>query len=506
MENIIIGKHTLESLTSGMYSDPFVIYREYIQNSADSIDEAIETGLLKLHQSKISVDINSSEKRIIISDNGIGINLDSAEHTLINIGNSQKLSNNSRGFRGIGRLSALSYCSRLTFETSSYTEELGTKVTINANRLSKLLSADVKNTISVIDVLKKIYTVETFKEERDSHYLKVTIDGIYDSASITDYKNVKSYIEQNCPVPYSPTDFIWGREIQNRLKIEGLNIQSYNIYLNSGNIKEKIFKPYRDEFYLNKKKSKKDSISDIRTLKITQENKETLAIGWIAKTNYLGSIYDQSIKGIRLRKGNILIGDHRTLNAIFKEPRFNGWTIGELYILDPKLIPNARRDNFEKNEAYYLLMEHLMSIASEISNDIRNASLSRNLELSDALDISQKVVKKVNESYAYGISRTNKGILKKEISKVKNSVSNANISDNTGLYYKEIAFEELDMLIGKVKGSTSFKAINMLPNLNNAEKKVLERVFNTLLNNCGSESDKIIDILIDEFASNEYLQ
>ena len=64
----------------------------------------------------------------------------------------------------------------------------------------------------------------------------------------------------------------------------------------------------------------------------------------------------------------------------------------------------------------------------------------------------------------------------------------------------------LDMLIGKVKGSTSFKAINMLPNLNNAEKKVLERVFNTLLNNCGSESDKIIDILIDEFASNEYLQ
>ena len=52
MENIIIGKHTLESLTSGMYSDPFVIYREYIQNSADSIDEAIETGLLKLQDRK----------------------------------------------------------------------------------------------------------------------------------------------------------------------------------------------------------------------------------------------------------------------------------------------------------------------------------------------------------------------------------------------------------------------------------------------------------------------
>ena len=41
MRSIVIGKHTLESLTSGMYSDPYVVFREYIQNSVDSVDEAI---------------------------------------------------------------------------------------------------------------------------------------------------------------------------------------------------------------------------------------------------------------------------------------------------------------------------------------------------------------------------------------------------------------------------------------------------------------------------------
>lgn len=36
----IIGKNIIESLTLGMYENPFCIYREYIQNSADAIDKA----------------------------------------------------------------------------------------------------------------------------------------------------------------------------------------------------------------------------------------------------------------------------------------------------------------------------------------------------------------------------------------------------------------------------------------------------------------------------------
>ena len=36
-----IGKNVIENLTTAMYEDLRIIYREYIQNAADSIDKAI---------------------------------------------------------------------------------------------------------------------------------------------------------------------------------------------------------------------------------------------------------------------------------------------------------------------------------------------------------------------------------------------------------------------------------------------------------------------------------
>lgn len=48
---------------------------------------------------------------------------------------------------------------------------------------------------------------------------------------------------------------------------------------------------------------------------------------------------DKNIKGLRLRKGNILVGDKTTLNSIFKKPRFNGWFQGEIFIFDTYIVP-----------------------------------------------------------------------------------------------------------------------------------------------------------------------
>lgn len=96
-EKIIIGKHTLESLTSGMYSDPYVVFREYIQNSVDSIDAAIDNGTLTTGEDQIVVQLRPTEQEITIRDNGTGISNTEAEKVLISIGNSQKTSDSSRG-------------------------------------------------------------------------------------------------------------------------------------------------------------------------------------------------------------------------------------------------------------------------------------------------------------------------------------------------------------------------------------------------------------------------
>ena len=45
IEDIKIGKNVLENITTGMNEDSKFIYREYIQNAADSIDYDSRDGL-----------------------------------------------------------------------------------------------------------------------------------------------------------------------------------------------------------------------------------------------------------------------------------------------------------------------------------------------------------------------------------------------------------------------------------------------------------------------------
>ncbi len=229
MSNIIIGKHTLESLTSGMYLEPYVVFREYIQNAADSIDEAIRAGILAQEEGSISIELFPLERRIIVKDNGTGISSSCAENVLVSIGNSKKTSDYSRGFRGIGRLSGLSYSTTLTFETSSNKEKVGTRVRIDANRLVQLLSSKGEIDTSAMDVLNEVCSVELFKEKESAHYFNVYMDGIDESFGLNDYDSIISYIEQNAPVSYAPESFRWGNEIINRMRKKGVLVQSYNI-------------------------------------------------------------------------------------------------------------------------------------------------------------------------------------------------------------------------------------------------------------------------------------
>ena len=67
-----IGANILDSLTTGMYSDSKVIFREYIQNSCDAIDAAIQKGILSARDLKdkvlIEIDIDRENRGITITD------------------------------------------------------------------------------------------------------------------------------------------------------------------------------------------------------------------------------------------------------------------------------------------------------------------------------------------------------------------------------------------------------------------------------------------------------
>lgn len=500
MSSIIIGKHTLESLTSGMYFDSYVVFREYIQNSVDSIDEAIRAGVLLPGAEQISVRLVPTENQIVIYDNGLGIPTVNAEKTLISIGNSKKSTKSSRGFRGIGRLSALSYCQQLTFITSFKGESVGTKIVIDASKLSEVLADDTKADVTVIDVLESVYTVSTFSEREDLHYFSVKLDGVDVNSKLLSCAEVEDYLTQNAPAPYNP-DFIWGKEITKRLQKEGLEISVYNISLEYGTKVKPIYKPYKDEFIVDKGKNITDVVQDIQIIKIPNESANLTAIGWIAKTNYMGSIYEKAVKGIRLRKGNILIGDHQTLNVVFKDARFNGWSIGEIFAIDKQFIPNARRDNFEKNPAYFSLFEQLMTIAAGITKEIRTASLKRNATLSNALEQLNDTAQKAATALDEGVTGAQKGLITKKLREAQTAVSNSMANSDSEQYCQDIAFAELDMLIGKFKGTTKYKALNTIDNLTNTEKKILERVIQVVDSLEIENTDVIIEAILSDFSN-----
>ena len=59
-----VGKYTLESLTTGMYSDPKIVYREYIQNSVDSLENAVSAGLIEPQSMRIDIVVNAEDSFI----------------------------------------------------------------------------------------------------------------------------------------------------------------------------------------------------------------------------------------------------------------------------------------------------------------------------------------------------------------------------------------------------------------------------------------------------------
>lgn len=502
MGNIIIGKHALESLTTGMYSDSLVVFREYIQNSADAIDDAVKMGLIKAEDSKIEVQLLPIERDVIIKDNGIGIPCEEAEKTLISVGNSKKAQEASRGFRGIGRLAALSYSSKLIFETSYFGERKGTRLVIDAKKLSNRLSIQEDLDISAEDVLQDVYNVEFFREKEDSHYFNVIMKGVDEDSELDKYNLVYDYLAQNIPVPYDAEKFTWGKEIKLRLKNEGYTIPEYNVFLSYAGNTVPIYKTYGDNFFIDKRGVILDQIKDIQIIQITDSKGDISAYGWLAISDYRGSIYDKGIKGLRVRKGNILIGDGQTLNVCFKDARFNGWTLGEIFVVDPKLIPNARRDNFEKTPEYFIFTEQIKNIAVSIVKEIRNASVTRNTELSNVLYNPEDLKSQIDEALGLEDRKIDeRGALKRRLINARSALKKFSSSNDVDLYNREIAFEEIDMLIGKIQGTTAYKSLNAMKNLSKVEKQTLEKVFDIIVSTKPEEAEELIESILKVFIS-----
>src|SRR6185312_5908573 len=120
LDDIRVGKDVIEIVTSGMYVSPITVYREYVQNAADSIDAARSTCLLTPRKhGTVEISFDQAARSVVVRDDGTGVAVRDATSTLVAIGASGKRGMGVRGFRGVGRLSGLAYCRELQFRTKA---------------------------------------------------------------------------------------------------------------------------------------------------------------------------------------------------------------------------------------------------------------------------------------------------------------------------------------------------------------------------------------------------
>ena len=394
----VIGQYILDTLTMGMYNNPLMVLREYIQNSADSIDVFANEKKTANCPAKIEVQIDLAAANISIYDTGAGIPQRLAYSTLHDLGRSSKNNSFNRGFRGIGRLGGLGYCNELVFSTKAVGERVVSVSKWDCGKLSRAL-ADKGATQDITGLISEVsdFNHEAYSGPVGDHFFKVEMKGLHARRNpLLDIPLVSSYLSQTAPVPYNSECFSYSTEISEHLqeKVPGYN--TYDIFVNGG----KISKPYADLVAIGGHST--DTLRGIKYFDL-KENGQLLAFGWIGETSLFGAISPQTnFDGIRLRSGNIAVGDKNLLGDFFRERRFNAYLLGEIHVVNPGLVLNSRRDDFEDNhfkDKFYEVF--LQEIGIPHSSEIRAASNMRaknnSIKRNDA--ILRTVKKIISEGY-----------------------------------------------------------------------------------------------------------
>lgn len=374
-QQIIIAKDLLDLLTGAMYVDPFSALREYVQNAVDAIEDAVAVGVLEApSEGRIDIQVSQAKRAIVIRDNGIGCGNKDFVRSLTAFGGSDKRGRERRGFRGIGRLAGLAYCRELVFRGKSTGDSNVLEMVWDCVKLKELLYSD-QSEMSLNEIVHSVLQVRELRgKEFPDHFFEVTLNGVvrYKNDELLDSQTLISYLSQVAPVPFSP-DFTFGDEISEFIE-DHIGDHSFNIYVNDSD--EPLVKPYRNSFLA--RPDLYSHFSHVEYIRIPGIHQDVDAIGWVLHHEYLGAISpDQMIGGLRLRSGNIQIGNSDVLRTIFPQPRFNEWSCGEAHILNPKIRPNGRRDNIEFNAHVSNLYDKLRPIGSNVARKCREFSNTR---------------------------------------------------------------------------------------------------------------------------------
>lgn len=435
--NPVIGIDLLKMLMLQLYSNPRCIYREYIQNALDSINEAVKIGILnQVKDGRVSISITKND--ICIEDNGTGICSDMAVKILTDIANSVKNGVDTAGQFGVGRLSGGGYCEVLEFETTYKGEDVSTIVSLDTTVLRQLIDKKQID-ISAEEAMKQICSTQITAAQKDDHRFIVRLKNVINSREILlDIDEIKNYIKEYAPIDYSvPFNSLINSCEQTEFVKRHKKIDKIRVSLNDYSDIEKG--------YGVKIIGTDDPIEKIRYFELPNHPKYgQLGWGWYAVTEFSVQINEEkdSCAGIRLRKHNISL-DKNILNSCFKESRGNKYFYGEVFITNNNIVPDSGRQGLAAGEE----AEALMTEIRRYFSDVLHFAYHRASRLKKSLDrIKEYIDKLSNPSFATAVAPL-KDTLKKnvdEFNKLAEPTKKEEINDVIAIYVNKYNSELKD--------------------------------------------------------------
>jgi hypothetical protein len=374
-----VGVFVLETLTTGMYTNPLDTIREYVQNAADSIRQAEENGLLKYGQGRVEIEIDPKGRKLVIRDNGVGVDQDQVVSSLVDIGMSNKRVDTDAGFRGIGRLAGIAYCDTLSFRTTAKGNSDIATVRIDCNSIRQAISPSLRKAEELSNVVESCSGLDFESCGKDNHFFEVIMEGVDTrAAEFLDWHVLEKYLSQVAPVEYDSLHFLFAPKINEWIRKHQLAVPTITLIISAPGGKRQVFKPYKGN-YKTKVGNYRVEIQDI--VFFPEEPGQDCPFWlWYGKNELLGMVDDETSAGLRFRKNNIALGGPERVAELFPggEGRLNSWFVGEIHVRSHSIIPNARRDGFEHSESWVALKDKLSPIIADMCRACHAASSAEN--------------------------------------------------------------------------------------------------------------------------------
>lgn len=336
-----IGSEVLYALSKGLYSEPYHVVREYLQNAVDAFPKTI--------------DMTIQNNSIYFYDDGEG--MDSHDIDICRkVGITEKDPKIHVGFRGIGIWAGLIYarCLRIT----STKRDVNKKyiLTIDFEKIAE----GIKKEKILTTLLSQHVDLKEDNEEPAKHYTFVELCDITEIGKklVSDYEALRNYIATTLPVDF-PDSFKYKKRVNDLLSANVRDYRTVELKFNG----KLVYKPYPEI----------EDLLEPEGYIISDDNKKQIGYAWAClrykemKKYHGGLVY--KIKGFT-------IGNTETPRMLWRNiwDHLHWWCFGEIHITDLEVTPNTAREDLEPSEAQRSFVPAAEKIVDELRIKIGNLS------------------------------------------------------------------------------------------------------------------------------------